>query len=244
MKKTNENRLWFVRGLRDGIPIALGYFAVSFTLGIAAKKAGFTWVQALFCCFTTNASAGAYAGISLIQAGAGILEITIMEAVANARYLLMSAALSQKFSPETPFFHRLLVAYDVTDEIFGISVNVEGYLNPRYSYGAMALALPGWAGGAALGVVMGNILPAAAVSALGVGIYGMFIAIVIPPARKSHKIAVVVAASAAVSLIMSLIPAVQAIPSGVQTILLTVVLSSLAAIVFPVKAENGGQTNG
>jgi len=243
MKNTNENRLWFVRGLRDGIPIALGYFAVAFTLGIAARKAGFTWVQAFFCCFTTNASAGAYAGISLIQAGAGILEITIMEAVANARYLLMSAALSQKFSPETPFFHRLLVAYDVTDEIFGISVNVPGYLNPRYSYGAMALALPGWAGGAALGVVMGNILPAAAVSALGVGIYGMFIAIVIPPARKSRKIAIVVACSAAVSLVMSLIPAVQAIPSGVQTIILTVALSSLAAIVFPIKAENGGQTN-
>lgn len=243
-KINSQTRLWLARGMRDGLPIALGYFAVSFTLGIAARKAGFTWLQAFVCCFTTNASAGAYAGISLIQTGAGILEIAVMEAVANARYLLMSASLSQKFSPNTPFFHRFIVAYDVTDEIFGISVAVPGYLTPAYTYGAMLLALPGWACGAALGVVLGDILPAAAVSALGVGIYGMFIAIVVPPARKDRKIAAVVLCSAAVSLVLSLIPIANVIPSGVQTIILTVALSSLAAILFPIADADKKEADG
>ena len=108
-----------------------------------------------------------------------------MEFVANARYLLMSCALSQKLSPDTPLWQRLLIGYDVTDEIFGISISVPGRLNPYYTFGAIAIAVPGWSVGTYLGVLMGNILPANVVSALSVGLYGMFIAIIIPPARKS-----------------------------------------------------------
>ncbi len=116
-----DNRTWLQKGLKDGIPIALGYFAVSFTLGITAKNAGLTALQAMLASFTLNASAGEFAGFTLIAAGAGYLEIAIMEFVANARYLLMSCALSQKLSPDTPLWQRLLIGYDVTDEIFGIS---------------------------------------------------------------------------------------------------------------------------
>ena len=232
-----ENRRWYGKGIRDGIPIALGYFAVAFTLGIAAKKAGFTPLQAFVSSFTTNASAGQYAGIALIQAGAGLAEIAIMEAVANARYLLMSASLSQKFSPDTPFIHRLLVGYDVTDEIFGISVTVPGYLNPFYSYGAMTMALPGWALGAMLGVLFGTILPPRVVSALGVGVYGMFIAIIVPPARRSRVIAGVVLVSAAVSFALDRIALFAALSAGVRTILMTVLLSAAAALLFPVKTD-------
>ena len=233
----SENRRWFVQGLRNGIPIALGYFAVAFTLGIAAKKAGFTPLQAFVSSFTTNASAGQYAGIALIQAGAGLFEIGVMEAVANARYLLMSASLSQKFSAETPFFHRFIVGYDVTDEIFGVSVSVPGYLNPFYTYGAMTLALPGWSLGAMLGVIFGTILPAAVVSALGVGVYGMFIAIVVPPARRSRVIAGVVLVSAAAGFAVSRLSFFAALSPGLRTILLTVVLSAAAALLFPVKPD-------
>ena len=131
----NENRTWFSRGLRDGLPIALGYLAVSFTLGIAAKNAGLSPFQAMLASLTNNASAGEFAGFTLISAGAGYLEVALMVFIANARYLLMSCALSQKLPQKTPLRHRLLIATDIADEIFGVSMAVPGKLNPFYTYG-------------------------------------------------------------------------------------------------------------
>lgn len=237
-----DNKTWFQKGVKDGIPIALGYFAVSFTLGITAKNAGLTALQAMLASFTLNASAGEFAGFTLIAAGASYLEIAIMEFVANARYLLMSCALSQKIPSDTPLLHRLIIGYDVTDEIFGISIAVPGKLNPFYTFGAIAIAVPGWSIGTYLGVVMGNILPANIVSALSVGLYGMFIAIIIPPARKSKIIAGIVAVSMAASFAFAKLPLVSNISSGVRTILLTVVISALAAYFFPVKEESSDET--
>lgn len=237
-----DNKTWFQKGVKDGIPIALGYFAVSFTLGITAKNAGLTALQAMLASFTLNASAGEFAGFTLIAAGASYLEVAIMEFVANARYLLMSCALSQKIPSDTPLLHRLIIGYDVTDEIFGISIAVPGKLNPFYTFGAIAIAVPGWSIGTYLGVVMGNILPANIVSALSVGLYGMFIAIIIPPARKSKIIAGIVAVSMAASFAFAKFPLVSNISSGVRTILLTVVISALAAYFFPVKEESSDET--
>lgn len=234
---SSETRTWFCKGLKDGIPIALGYFAVSFTLGITAKNAGLTALQAMLASFTLNASAGEFAGFTLIAAGASYLEAAVMEFVANARYLLMSCALSQKLSPDTPLWQRLLIGYDVTDEIFGISIAVPGRLNPYYTFGAIAVAVPGWSVGTYLGVLMGNILPANIVSALSVGLYGMFIAIIIPPARKSRIVAGIVAISMAASFLFTRLPATAKISSGVRTIILTVAISALAAILFPVKED-------
>lgn len=190
MRGTNKS--WFAKGMRDAIPIALGYLAVSFTLGIAAKNAGFTPFQAFLVSFTNNASAGEFAGFTLIAAGGGYLEVAILILITNARYLLMSCALSQKLPPDTPMIQRLLLSYDVTDELFGISVAVPGKLNPYYSFGAYTVALPGWAFGTLFGTLMGSILPANIVSALSVGLYGMFLAIIIPPARKNKILAGVV----------------------------------------------------
>lgn len=237
-----DNKTWFQKGVKDGIPIALGYFAVSFTLGITAKNAGLTALQAMLASFTLNASAGEFAGFTLIAAGASYLEVAIMEFVANARYLLMSCALSQKIPSDTPLLHRLIIGYDVTDEIFGISIAVPGKLNPSYTFGAIAIAVPGWSIGTYLGVVMGNILPANIVSALSVGLYGMFIAIIIPPARKSKIIAGIVAVSMAASFAFAKLPLVSNISSGMRTILLTVVISALAAYFFPVKEESSDET--
>lgn len=237
-----DNKTWFQKGVKDGIPIALGYFAVSFTLGITAKNAGLTALQAMLASFTLNASAGEFVGFTLIAAGASYLEVAIMEFVANARYLLMSCALSQKLPSDTPLLHRLIIGYDVTDEIFGISIAVPGKLNPFYTFGAIAIAVPGWSIGTYLGVVMGNILPANIVSALSVGLYGMFIAIIIPPARKSKIIAGIVAVSMAASFAFAKLPLVSNISSGVRTILLTVVISALAAYFFPVKEESSDET--
>lgn len=230
-----SNQACFRRGIRDGIPIALGYFAVAFTLGIAAKNAGFTAVQAMVESLTNNASAGEYAVFSLVSAGAGYWEVAVMTLVANARYLLMSCALSQKLAPETPLYHRMLVAYDVTDEVFGISIAYPGRLNPWYTYGAVAVAIPGWALGTFFGVVVGSVLPLRLVSALSVGLYGMFLAIIIPPARRDRVVLGLVLLSFAASFLAGRWPLLAGISPGIKTILLTVVLSLGAAVLFPIK---------
>ncbi len=228
---------WYKRGLKDGIPIALGYFAVSFALGIAAKNAGLTPLQATISSLLTNASAGEYAGFELIAAGAPLIELIIMEIIVNARYLLMSCALSQKLSPDTSIWHRLLIGFDVTDEIFAISVTVPGTLNPLYTYGAMSVSIPGWAAGTYLGVVLGNLLPVSIVNALSVGLFGMFIAIIIPPARKNKIIAFLVFIGMALSFAFAKLPYLCKISQGFRIIILTVVISLVAAILFPIKDE-------
>ena len=147
----------FCEGMRDGVPIALGYFAVSFSLGIAARGAGFTPMQGFLASLLNNASAGEYAAFTLIAAQASYLEVAIITLIANARYLLMSCALAQRFAPGTPFWHRLVIGYDVTDELFGITIARPGSLNPYYTYGAILLAAPAWAIGTALGNMVGSL---------------------------------------------------------------------------------------
>lgn len=231
------SRKVFCEGMRDGVPIALGYFAVSFSLGIAARNAGLTPFQGFVASLFNNASAGEYAAFSLIAAGATYVEVAIITLIANARYLLMSCALAQRFAPGTPFFHRLIIGYDVTDELFGITIARPGYLNPFYTYGAIALAAPAWAMGTALGIVAGNLLPLRAVSALSVALYGMFLAIIIPPARKNRVVAVLVALSFALSFVCNYLPGIASLSDGTRTILLTVLISCGAAVLFPVPTQ-------
>lgn len=234
---TKFSRRVLYEGMRDGFPIALGYFAVSFSLGIAARNAGLTPMQGFWASLLNNASAGEYAAFTLIAAKATYWEVAVITLIANARYLLMSCALAQRFAPETPFFHRLIVGYDVTDEIFGITIARPGYLNPYYTYGAILLAAPAWAIGTALGIMAGNALPLRIVSALSVALYGMFLAIIIPPARKNRIVAGLVALSFALSFACEYLPGVASLPSGTRTILLTVLISGAAAVLFPVKQE-------
>ena len=235
------SRKVFCEGIRDGVPIALGYFAVSFSLGIAARKAGFTPLQGFLASLLNNASAGEYAAFALIMSGASYFQVAVITLIANARYLLMSCALAQRFAPGTPFWHRLVIGYDVTDELFGITIARPGYLNPFYTYGAIALAAPAWAMGTALGIVAGNLLPLRAVSALSVALYGMFLAIIIPPARKNKVVAALVLLSFALSFACGRLPLVSSLSSGTRTIILTVALSAGAALLFPVKdAEKEG----
>jgi len=231
-------RQWFLKGLKDGIPISLGYFAVSLTLGISAKNAGLTAFQATFTSFLINASAGEFIGFSLIAANVGYLELIIMEAVANARYLLMSCALSQKLNKDTPLAQKLIMGFGVTDEVFGVSVAVEGKLDQFYTFGVIITALPGWSVGTLCGVMLGNVLPSRLVSALSVGLYGMFIAVFVPQAKKSKIIGAVVAVSFALSFIFAKLPLLANISAGIKIIILTVVISLGAAILFPVKEEN------
>ncbi len=230
----NNKAKEFKNGMQAGFPIFLGYLAVSFSLGIAAKNAGLTAFQAFLASLTTNASAGEFAAFTVMAAGGTYLELAVMEFVANVRYVLMSCALSQKLGQDTSIWHRLLIGTDVTDEIFGVSISRPGKLNPFYTYGVIVVAAPGWAGGTYLGVLCGNILPAGIVSALSVGLYGMFLAIIIPPARKNKVLGVLVLLSMAASFAFARIPVFAGISSGVKIIILTVVISALAAILFPV----------
>lgn len=236
-----QNKNVFLQGMRDGIPIALGYLAVSFSLGITAKNAGLTAFQGFFVSFLCNASAGEYAGFTSIAAHAPYIEIALATLVANARYLLMSCALSQRVAPETRLSHRMLIAFDVTDELFAISIARPGFLEPVYFYGAMAVALPGWSVGTMLGVIAGNILPTRIVSALGVALFGMFLAVIIPPARKDKIIAVLIVICFAASFAASQLPFVRELSEGTRTIILTVIISTLAAIFFPKRAEESEQ---
>ena len=233
-----ENKAWFLRGMRDGTPIMLGYAAVSFTLGIAARNAGLSAGQSFLTSLLCNASAGEKAGFTVIEANEGYLAMAVMMLIINARYLLMSCSLSQKISPETGLIPRLIIGFEVTDEIFGVQMALPGMICPWYTYGVIAMALPGWSLGTYFGVIMGNVLPANIVSALSVGLYGMFLAIIIPPAKGNRVIAALVVLSMAASCAFAYLPVVSAISPGTRVIILTVAISAAAAILFPVKEDN------
>ena len=229
-----NNSMAFKRGLKDGLPIALGYLAVSFSLGIQARSAGINSFYATLMSLLNSTSAGEFAAISIISTSGTYLEMALSQLIINMRYMLMSCALSQKIDPKAPFFHRFIMAGGITDEIFGISVAHEK-LNPFYTYGAMTLAIPGWALGTCLGVIFGNILPVIVVNALSVSLYGMFIAIIIPPSKKDKIVAVAVIVAMLLSYLCTIIPGVKNISSGTKIIILTVIISLAFAILFPVK---------
>jgi len=237
LKKLTANKAALREGFLAGIPIGLGYFAVSFSLGIAARNAGLTPLQGMLASLLCHASAGQYAGFTMIAAQATLLETALMTFIANARYLLMSCAMSQRTSQKMSNLHRMVMSYFITDELFGISVARPGYLNPWYMYGGVLFASPCWAIGTLLGGLAGNLLPLRLVSAFSVALYGMFLAIIIPPAKKDKVIAGLIIICFAASYAASALPFLAVISSGTRTIILTVVLSAAAALLFPKETE-------
>ncbi len=232
-----RRRAVFMEGMRDGVPIALGYFVVSFTLGILAETARLTPWQGFVTSFFNIASAGEYAGFTLIAAHAPYAELALLTLVANARYLLMAAALTQRFSPETALGHRLAVSFGVTDEIFGITIARGGCIDPYYNYGAIAVSVPVWSIGTSLGIMAGGVLPAAALSALSVALYGMFVWVILPPARQNRVIGGMVLASFLLSLAATHAPFVSELSVGTRTILLTLLIAGIGAALFPVRGK-------
>lgn len=230
----------FRQGMRDGIPIGLGYFAVAFALGVKAQEAGLDPIQSFLASILCNASAGEKAGIDVIAAAGSIITMIVTTIVVNARYLLMSTAMSQRMDPGGKLIHRFGMSMYITDELFAISIAREGYLEPYYLYGAALVASPCWAAGTALGCIAGDLMPAWAVSALSVALYGMFLAAIIPSARKDRVIAGLIAISFAASFAASRLPWLAALEPSLRIILLTVILCSLAALLFPHPMEEGG----
>jgi len=233
-----DNKSAFKKGLKAGIPIALGYFAVSFSLGIAARNVGLTAFQGFLASLLNSASAGEYALFSLIGAGASLAELVIVTLVANGRYLLMSCALGQKFSEDTPLIHRVGVGFYITDEIFSLAISSPGKLNPFINYGAIAVAVPSWAVGTALGVIAGNILPARLVSALSVALYGMFIACFVPPAKTNRILLAAIPVSFVLSYLAFRMPYIGDLSEGTRSVILTIVIATVLALVFPLKDED------
>ena len=229
----------FTRGLKGGVPIALGYLAVSFTFGIAAFRDGLSIFEASLIPLVNVTSAGQFAGLSIIAEGGTLLEMALTQFIINLRYSLMSLALSQRLSSRTRLFHRFIMAFGTTDEIFGISALQKYPLDPAFQYGAMAISIPAWVLGTFLGALAGNLLPEFLLSALSVAIYGMFLAIILPPAKQDSAVLFVILLAMAISSVLTAIPGLS---SGFIIIIATVFTASLAALLHPVKEEEETQS--
>ena len=227
----------FKKGIKDGIPIGLGYLAVSFTFGMMSVSSGLSIWQAVLISLTNLTSAGQFAGLDIIVAGGSYWEMALTQLVINLRYCLMSFSLSQKMRRDEPWAYRYLVAFGITDEIFGVSASQEGKVSAFYNYGAMCMAIPGWTLGTLLGAISGSLLPDFIMSALGVAIYGMFLAVITPPAKKNKAVLLVVVAAMAVSTLFAVVPGLNKISSGFVIIITTLVTAGGAAYLCPVKED-------
>lgn len=223
--------------MRDGLPIGAGYFAVAFSLGMIARQAGLTAPEGFLSSILTRASAGEYGSYALMAAGAGLMEVAALCIVANLRYVLMGTALLQKFAPGTPRWKKVLASFCITDEIFGISIAYKGHLPISYPIGAVLVCSVMWATGTACGIMAGNILPQSLVSALSVALYGMFLAIIVAPAKKDRAVLIAVLVSFALSSLCEFLPRIQDISQGIRIVMLTVLISAAAAIIKPIKDE-------
>lgn len=244
MQKDKTRSNVFVEGMRDGIPIGVGYFAVSFALGIAMKNAGLSWIDGWFMSMLNVASAGEYAATQVISSGGSYLVMAAMTFIANARYMLMSCSLSQKIRLDTKMIHRFVIGYAVTDELFGIAIARDSWLEPAYFYGAMLVSILPWCAGTSAGIIVGEILPVGIVSALSVALYGMFIAIFIPPAKKDRTVLILVILSFLTSFLSERLPFISSLSSGTRTIILTVALAGIAAWLKPVDQEKEEEEHG
>lgn len=229
------NKQQFMRGLHDGVPIALGYFAVSFTFGMMAVSGGLSVWQATLISLTNLTSAGQFAGLDIMIACGSLWEMALTQLIINLRYSLMSFSLSQKLERNLAPWHRFAVAFGMTDEIFGVSASQPGRLNPFYNYGAMSVAVPGWTFGTLAGAVAGNVMPGFLASALSVAIYGMFLAVIIPPAKKHRAVLKVVVGAMAVSTLFACTPVLDKVSSGFVIIITTLAVAGMAAYFCPIE---------
>ena len=226
----------FKKGLKDGLPICLGYFPVSFAFGIFAVENGLSVFQATILSLVNLTSAGQLAGVPIMIDGS-LPELALSQLIINSRYSLMSVSLSQKFSPKVKLRDKLLIAYGNTDEVFAVAVSQKGEIGKRYMMGLILLPVLGWTLGTLTGSVAGNVLPVMVTAALGLAIYGMFVAIVVPVAKKEKATALCVAIAIALSCAFKYIPALSKVPSGFTVIICAVVAAAILAVVAPVKVD-------
>lgn len=233
MKENNS----FMKGIKDGLPICIGYFAVSFAFGISAARSGLSWLEALLISMTNLTSAGQVAGTPVIAGGGTLVELAVSQLVINSRYALMSVAVSQKLGKSVGLPHRFLIAFGITDEVFAVSVSNEKNVGKRYMYGLILTPWLGWSLGTLCGALADNLLPAVVISSLGVAIYGMFIAIVVPVMKTERPVALCVLLAVAISCLFRYVPVLQVVPNGFVIIICAVIASALFAFLAPVAGE-------
>ena len=223
------------RGIRDGIPIAVGYFSVSFTFGMMAVQSGISPFHAVLLSLLNLTSAGQFAGLTVIVSNASLMEMALTQLVVNIRYALMSVSLSQKLDDSVKMRSRLLIAYGNTDEIFAVASSKPGTVGAKYLYGLILLPVLGWVGGTLAGAVASTLLPGTVISALGVALYGMFIAIVVPPAKEHKEVRTVVLIALLLSCAFYYLPVLRQVSSGFMIIICTVAAAAVGAVLFPLK---------
>ncbi len=228
-------RTIFTTGLSDGIPIALGYLAVSFSFGIAAVAAGLSPLEAVLISMTNLTSAGQFAGINIIASGGTYLEMALSQIIINLRYSLMGISLSQKLDKSFTRLHSVMLGHALTDEIFAVAASRTKPVRPIYFLGLATLPYLGWALGTAAGAFFGELLPEMLCSALSVAIYGMFIAIVVPEFKKNRDTAVITLVAVILSCVLYYVPTFDRVSSGFAIIICSVIASGLGALIFPVK---------
>ena len=241
------NKKEFSSGFRAGIPIFLGYLSVSFSFGISAVNGGLSPLAAVLISLTNLTSAGQLAGLEIIITAGSLIEMMLAQLIINARYFMMSLSLSQKIDASFPLRARLISSFVITDEVFAVAASRKGKLLPPFMYGLILLPAVGWVLGTLMGAVAGNILPDALKLALGIAIYGMFVAIVVPPARAERGVLIACITAAAVSCAIAFLPFLSFITAGFSIIICAVIGSAVAAYFFPIKEaenENVGEGEG
>lgn len=227
----------WIKGLKDGIPIGLGYISVSFAFGIMAVSLGLTWWEALLISMTNLTSAGQFAGLNIMVAAGTYMEMAVTQLVINLRYSLMSVSLSQKVDKSINGIYRWLLGFGITDEIFAVAMGRAGKINRKYMTGLIIIPYIGWALGTFLGAICGNVLPEIISNALGVALYGMFIAIVVPNMKKDYKICIVVIIAVLLSCCFTWIPVLNQVSAGFTVTICAVAASLVGAVLFPVDVE-------
>ena len=224
-------------GVSHGLPVGMGYFSVSFGFGAMAVSQGLKVWEATLISLTNLTSAGQFAGLTVIVAGAAIAEMILTQLIINSRYALMSLALSQRMGETIGVFPRIFIAFFNTDEIFALAMARHEPLTVPYLLGLGTLPILGWTGGTLLGALAGSVLPVSIRDALGIMLYGMFIAIVVPPAKREREILAAVVLALACSSLFAWLPALQKVSAGISIVLCTLVSAGICAAVFPVKEE-------
>lgn len=223
----------FSKGFKDGLPIGLGYLSVSFSFGIMAITAGLSWWQAVLVSITNLTSAGQVAGIGIMSASGGLIEMMVSQFIINIRYSLMAVSLSQKTDSSMNTLARLICGYSITDEIFGVASGEPHQTSKSYFMGLSVLPVIGWTLGTLLGAVLGNIFPEVITNSLAIGIYGMFVCIVLPKAKKDKIIMVISLISCAISALIYYVPALHAkISSGFAIIISAVIAALIGVMMF------------
>lgn len=227
----------FIKGIKDGLPICFGYLSVAFAFGIFSVESGLSILQALLISMTNVTSAGQLAAVPIITSGGSLFELAVAQLVINLRYALMSVSLSQKLGKSVSLFDRFVISFMNTDEVFAVSSSNRGYVGRRYMYGLIITPFLGWSFGTFLGAGAGNVLPTMITSALGIAIYGMFVAIVVPVASENNPTLICVIIATILSCIFKFTPVLNKVQSGFVIIICAVIASIVMAIVSPIEIK-------